>query len=90
MTVHNHMAPLYVKYYQDGKFKLLITTIVSKILLIELYNILINSKEILPIELLLQPEKEKLRSECLETGLNFNNREMNNACRILYTLKNIV
>lgn len=90
MNVHNEMA----KYFRDnlykkGKLGFLITHEVSKKVFLELYEICVNTKEMIKIELLVPEEKEKLRSECLGTGLKFTNREMNNACRILHTLKNI-
>lgn len=90
MNVHNEMA----KYFRDnlykkGKLGFLITHEVSKKVYMELYEICVKTNEIIKIELLPADQKEKLRSECLATGLTFTNREMNNACRILHTLKNI-
>lgn len=89
MIVHNNMASFYNKKYKEGQLRFIITAVASKKVMTERYNVAVNSKEFLPIELLLPEEKEKLRSECLATGLKFTNRQMNEACRILYILKQI-
>ncbi len=89
ISVQTSMVAFYYFQYLKGEINHIISCLVPRKILLRQYEVMINLKEISPIETLPEAEKEKLRSECQATGLKFNNREMNNAARILYTLKNI-
>lgn len=78
----------YQKYIQ-GHIDFVITSLVSKEIVLKQYKIGLSYKEYLPIEELPETEKEQLRNQCRETGVTFTNRELRNACRIIYTLKKI-
>lgn len=85
------MAAFYWEKFSSGLMPLefLITSLVSKEIMLGRYNIALIYKLCLPIEKIAQEEKMKLVEECRATGLKFTNKSLTDAAKILYTLKKI-
>lgn len=85
------MANFYWVGYKTRQLPLsfILTSLVSKEIMLKSYYVAMNFKEFLPIEQIPHEEKKKLVEECNATGLPFTNKTITDAARILYTLKKI-
>jgi Mg/Co/Ni transporter MgtE len=81
------LCSTFVSQYKKGHLEYLITSDVPKEVILKVYKILVNEKQITIIENLAEEEKKKLVDECRETGLKFTNKSLTNAAKILHVLK---
>lgn len=87
MTIDEKLTIYFaVNYQKIFPLDFLITSMVPRIVLLKMYEVIIAYKVSIPIELLLKEEKIALTDKCRETGLFFTNKTLTEASMILYTL----
>lgn len=88
MSPTYELSVYFVSYYnKTGNLLFIISSHVPKITMLNLYDIFIREKSILPIELLPKENKISLVKECRDTGLEFTNKTLINSAKILHTIK---
>ena len=89
MTVDFTLSAFFVSLYKKDKKNLdfLIESAAPKDVMGKVYEILVRENELIPIENLEESEKKELVKECRQTGIQFTNRTLTDAAKILHMVK---
>ena len=87
MNVDFELYELFAEMYLKNNLRYLLESSVPKLVLIDVYKILVKDNLLKPIEQLPDGKKQELVNECRATGLLFTNESLIRSARILHTLK---
>lgn len=89
MTVDFTLSAFFVSMYNKDKKNLsfLIESYAPKDVMGKVYKIMVRDKLLIQVENLPEINKRELVSECRATGLEFTNKTLTDAAKILHTIK---